>query len=213
MPDRYDASDNLEGQFQPGSDGEVLRNKLGIVTAEEMDDVELQLLDQLYEKVLSELTADQVIASADLKEWHRSWLGNVYEWAGCERSVNMAKGEFHFAAAAQIPRLLDELDRKYLSKLTPCEGFSEQLLTEAIATTHVELILIHPFREGNGRLARLLAGVMALQAGWPEPDFTSWDADKNGYFSAIQAGVSGDYGPMKTLVRQALRDGEKAISE
>lgn len=176
-----------------------------------MDDVELRLLDQLYEKVLSETASDQAITTAHIREWHRSWLGNVYEWAGRERSVNMAKGDFHFAVASRIPRLLEELDSKYLSKLTPCEGFSENQLVGAIATIHVELILIHPFREGNGRLARLLAGVMALQAGWPEPDFSSWDADKDKYFLSIQAGISGDYQPMKALVRQALRDGGKAV--
>jgi len=210
MPDRYNTSDNIEAQYEPGSDETVLRNKLGISSTQEMDDVELRLLEQLYEKVLSEITADQAITTADIREWHRSWLGNIYGWAGRERSVNVAKADFHFAAASRIPRLLEELDSKYLSKLTPCEGFSENQLVDAIATVHVELILIHPFREGNGRLARLLAGVMALQAGWPELDFSSWDADKDKYFLSIQAGMGGDYKPMKTLVRQALRDGGEA---
>ncbi|HZD53060.1 MAG TPA: cell filamentation protein Fic, partial [Woeseiaceae bacterium] len=121
MPDRYSTSDNIEAQYQPGSDETVLRNKLGISSAQEMDDVELQLLEQLYEKVLSETTADQTITTADIREWHRSWLGNVYEWAGRERSVNVAKGDFHFAAASRIPSLLEDLGSKYLSKLTPCE--------------------------------------------------------------------------------------------
>jgi cell filamentation protein len=105
---------------------------------------------------------DQIITVAELSEWHRKWLGNIYEWAGQERSVNMSKGDFHFATVAQIPRLLAELDKKYLSVYTPCQGFNESRLVEAIAIVHVELILVHPFREGNGRLSRLLANVMAL---------------------------------------------------
>ncbi len=36
-----------------------------------------------------------------------------------------------------------------------------------MAVTHTELILVHPFREGNGRLTRLLNTLMALQAGLP----------------------------------------------
>ncbi|TAK86063.1 MAG: hypothetical protein EPO20_09750 [Betaproteobacteria bacterium] len=32
----------------------------------------------------------------------------------------------------------------------------------ALAETHVELVLIHPFREGNGRIARALSTLMAL---------------------------------------------------
>jgi len=177
MTSRYDASDSIEGQYQPGSNGTVLINKPGISNSDEMDRVELELLELLYEKVLSNVTVDQTITVADLSEWHRMWLGNVYEWAGQERSVNIAKGAFHFAAVTQISRLLAELDKKYLSIYTPCEGFDETKLADAIAIVHVELILVHPFREGNGRLSRLLANVMALQAGWPELDFSAWDAN------------------------------------
>ncbi len=69
--------------------------------------------------------------------------------------------------------------------------------------THVEFILIHPFREGNGRLSRLLADVMAVQAGHDPLDYSAWDADKPAYFSAIQAGMAGDYAPMNRLVALA----------
>lgn len=197
MTDRYDASDSVEGRYQSGSNATVLINKLGITESDDMDRVELELLELLYEKVLSNVVEDQIITVAELSEWHRMWLGNVYEWEGKERSVNMAKGEFHFAAVTQIPRLLDDFDQKYLSVHTPCQGFNEDQLVEAIATVHVELILVHPFREGNGRLSRLLANVMAVQAGRPELDFSSWDTVNEGYFAAIQAGQGCDYEPLK----------------
>ncbi len=115
----------------------------------------------------------------------------------------MGKGDFQFAASRQIPRLMDNLDNEILSTHTPCAGMSETRLTEALAVVHVELILIHPFREGNGRLSRLLASVMALQAGWPQLDYTHWDRRRTDYFAAVQAGMS-DYGPMKGLVRRVL---------
>lgn len=168
MTDRYDASGSIEGQYQPGSNDKVLLNKLGITSSDDMDQAELELLELLellYERVLSNVTVDQTITVADLSEWHRMWLGNVYEWAGQARSVNMAKGDFRFAVVAQIPRLLAKLDQTYLGVYTPCQDFDEAQLAEAIAVVHVELILVHPFREGNGRLSRLLANVMALQAG------------------------------------------------
>jgi cell filamentation protein len=40
-------------------------------------------------------------------------------------------------------------------------------LAQSLATVHVEFVLIHPFREGNGRVGRLLAVLMGLQAGLP----------------------------------------------
>ena len=205
MTDRYDTSGNPEAQFEPGSGQRVLVNKLAITAPAEMDDIELDLLTQLYEDVIDSVREDQRIAVADIREWHRRWLGNVYVWAGQDRTVNMGKKDFQFAACGQIARLLDNLDKDVLSAHTPCAGMPEDRLVEAIAVVHVEFILIHPFREGNGRLSRLLANVMALQAGWPELDFTSWDAGKADYFAAIQAGLS-DYGPMQRLVRQVLRE-------
>ena len=209
MTDRYDLSGSAEGQYQPGSGDLVLLNKLGITDVQEMNDLELDLLEQLYSAVLSEVEIDQIITVADVFEWHRKWLGNVYEWAGKERSVNIGKGDFHFAAAGQIPNLLNELDLKYLSQYTPCDRMDDEQLIEAIAIVQAEFILVHPFREGNGRIARLLANVMALQANKPELDFTPWDRNRDDYFLAIQAAMDCNYEPMKGFIRQALLHGEQ----
>ena len=116
--DRYQVT-GAEGDFEPGSNGQVLRNLLGVQSAEEIDELELHLLSLLYEEVLIRKLPDRKLAVADLKEWHRRWLGNVYSWAGQERSVNMGKGGFMFAAAGQVPRLLDEFERNCLARWTP----------------------------------------------------------------------------------------------
>lgn len=95
-------------------------NLLGITSPEEMNEVELGLLVQIYENVLVEDLPDRVLTVEDLKTWHRRWLGNVYTWAGQERSVNMGKGGFSFAAAGQIPRLLEHFEQNCLQRWTPC---------------------------------------------------------------------------------------------
>ena len=87
----------------------------------------------------------------------------------------------------------------------------DEQLIEAIAIVQAEFILIHPFREGNGRIARLLANVMALQSNKPELDFSSWDRNKEDYFLAIQATMGCNYEPMKGFVRQALFHGEQGV--
>lgn len=204
MTGRYDTMGNPEGQFQPGSNDEVLLNKLDITSSSEMDDIELDLLAQLTETVVNEVSEDQQITTEELCEWHRRWLGNVYEWAGQFRSVNMGKDDFQFAAAHLIPKLMEDLEQKYLKLQTPCNAMDEERLIEALAIVHIEYILIHPFREGNGRLSRLIATIMALQAGQPILDFSYMDEFKNEYFSAIQAGLDNDE-PMKAVFRQVLR--------
>lgn len=203
MTDRYHVP-GTQGDFQPGSGDQVLANKVGITTPEDMDELELGLLTQLYEDVLINQLPDRQLTIADLKTWHRRWLGNVYAWAGQERVVNMSKGSFMFAAAPQISRLLAEFESNCLIRWTPCHDMDTETLVEGIAVTHVELILIHPFREGNGRLSRLLADVMAVQSGREPLDYSTWEAHKAGYIGAIQQGLVANYAPMKYWVAQAL---------
>ncbi|MBB1583465.1 Fic family protein [Serratia sp. OS31] len=202
---RYDVSGN-EGQYEKESGEQVLANKLGIAASDEIDEAELVLLEQLYQSVFEEQFPEGQLSVALLKSWHRRWLGNIYEWAGQERTVNICKGGFMFAPSAQLSKLLDEFDTKYLAHYTPCSSMNEEQLITAIAIIHVELILIHPFREGNGRLSRLLADVMAVQAGFKPLDYQSWEQNKTQYISAIHAGMSMDYEPMKHWVSKGLRN-------
>ncbi|MDT8452617.1 MAG: hypothetical protein RQ936_07740 [Gammaproteobacteria bacterium] len=71
MADRYDTTGIPEGQFQPGSNNQVLLNKLGVTDPVEMDEIELDVLEQLTETVLDEVAEDQTITSRELSEWHR----------------------------------------------------------------------------------------------------------------------------------------------
>jgi len=57
------------------------------------------------------------------------------------------------------------LQRQQLDVLTPCRPTSINELVNALSSVHVELILIHPFREGNGRIARLLLDLWTTKDG------------------------------------------------
>lgn len=211
MTNRYQTT-GAEGEFEPGSNGEVLRNLVGITSPDDMDELELRLLGELYDEVLLQNLPDRALTVADLKRWHQLWLGNVYAWAGQERSVNLGKGGFQFATASLLPGLLADFERQCLKPWTPCGKLAVNELVNAIAVTHVELIVIHPFREGNGRLSRLLADVMAVQAGHEPLDYTSWEQNKAAYIGAIHAGFSGDYGPMSQFVAEALAAGDAGFN-
>jgi cell filamentation protein len=211
MSERYQVN-GPEGEFEPASNGLVLRNLVGISSPDDMDALELQLLLELYDEVLLHNLPDRTLTVADLKQWHRLWLGNVYAWAGQERSVNLGKGGFQFATAGLLPGLLRDFERQCLAKWTPCDKLAPDEVAQAIAVTHMELILIHPFREGNGRLSRLLADVMAVQAGHEPLDYSSWEQNKAAYIGVIHAGISGNYSPMRQFVAQAMAAGDASLS-
>lgn len=108
MTNRYHTT-GAEGEFEPGSNGQVLRNLVGITSADDMDELELRLLGELYDEVLLQNLPDRALTVADLKRWHQLWLGNVYTWAGQERSVNLGKDGFQFASANLLPGLLADV--------------------------------------------------------------------------------------------------------
>ena len=110
-----------------------------------------------------------------------------------------------FAASEQVPRLMREFERELLRKYTPCRLTEVEEQARALAVVHAELVLIHPFREGNGRCARLVAVLMGLQAGLPVLDFAGVHGEeKRRYIAAVQAGLDRNYGPMAAVFRRII---------
>lgn len=189
-----------QAEFEPGSRGCVLRNLLGITRVREMNVIETRALQAAIDRFVRHYDENHHFTSKDIRDMHRAWLDGIYNWAGEYRSVNMSKGDFHFAAAGQVPRLMMEFERRELARRTPCRFPDRQDVVEALAEVHVELVLIHPFRDGNGRIARALATLMALQAGLPQLDFTPITGKRRArYFSAIQVGIDRNYRPMADI--------------
>jgi len=73
-------------------------------------------------------------------------LGNVYEFAGKYREVNMSKGGFPFAAARFLSQSMQAFEQEILSKL-PHKYKNQEKFIEDLAIVHGELLFIHPFRE------------------------------------------------------------------
>lgn len=190
-------------EYEPESNEQVLLNKLGIKTQEDINEAETILLFKLYERIFHQEDRSELTFQC-ISDWHRQWLGPLYEWAGMLRSVNMSKGGFPFAAASNLPQLVTEFEANFLSRFNEIRLFDEQALVSFLAKSHVEFILIHPFREGNGRISRLLIDVMCSEANLGPLDYSLFERHKEFYFKSIQAGVNGDYVHLERLIRDTL---------
>lgn len=202
---RYDTSGLVEAQFEPGSRGRVLRNLLGIKSSRKMDDAEASALKAAMEAFVATYDERHRFTADDICQMHRRWLGGIYAWAGTYRQVNVSKDGFPFAAANLVPALMEDYSRSVLAGRTPSRSSDRAQIASALAQTHVELVLIHPFREGNGRIARVLATLMALQAGLPPLDFRLIAGrGRKAYFAAVQAGMDRNYEPMERLFAEII---------
>lgn len=81
--------------------------------------------------------------------------------------VSVCRGPRSSASAARCINT-----RRAAPKYTPCRTDVIQEQEETLAVVRAEPILIHPFREGNGRCARILSTLKALQTDLPPLDFS-----------------------------------------
>ena len=202
---KYSTSGLTEAESEPGSGGEVLRNLQGITTRHEMEFAETLELACVIEDAIDSFGPDHRFTAADLCKLHQQWFGTIYSWAGSYRQVMMSKSGFCFAAPAHIPALMNDFETSVLARYTPCQFTKTSDITLPLAVVHVELVLIHPFREGNGRLARLLTTLMALQSGLPILEFSLLDAERERYFTAVRAGMDRNYGLMQQLFNEVIK--------
>ena len=202
--DRY-AAEGVEAEFEPGSRGRVLRNLQGVRSVREMARLESERLLAATQRLIDDTELEQRFLGEDICRMHKLWLGELYAWAGEYRQVNIGKDGFMFAAAHLVPGLMQEFERGPLRDYTPCRYATAEEQGHALAVVHAELILIHPFREGNGRCARLLATLMGLQAGLPVLNFGGIRGEeKRRYIGAVHAAVGRDYTPMTTVFQRVI---------
>ena len=76
---RYDVSGLPEAQFEPGSDEQVLKNRRGIKSPKEMDDVETRALEKTMGALVREYDENHRFMGVDVCGFHKAWLGEIYD--------------------------------------------------------------------------------------------------------------------------------------
>lgn len=182
----------------------MLRNLLGVKDPAEIGRREQEALLRAQLWALGELSSDDIIDFGLLCTLHRRWLGGIYTFAGELRRVNISKGGILFAPVEHLASSVRNLDA-VLDEHTPCRLNDPQMLAESIATVHVMLVLVHPFREGNGRLGRWLADIMANQAGHGAIDWGPLSVEtRETYFACMRRGFSGEIAPLTEFIQSRL---------
>ena len=194
--------------MEPGSRGRVLRNRLGITRKRDMDQAEFEALLRMQETYLGRITDRTRFTAKLLREMHREWLGEIYVWAGEYRTVEVSKGGFSWPPAFRVAPNMERYEAETLRKCTPCRASAVSVAARCIAEVHAEFLLIHPFRDGNGRLSRWLADLMAIQAGYPPPLYRfsgrGGKAERARYLTAVQRGYVQDYATLTDFFREAI---------
>ena len=126
-----------------------------------------------------------------LQAIHKYMFEDVFDFAGEIRTVNLAKGNFRFAPLIYLQAALDNIDKM------PQSTFNE------IIEKYVEMNIVHPFREGNGRSTRIwLDHILKDEIG----KVVDWSkVDKEDYLLAMERSPIKDV-ELKVLLKGVLTD-------
>lgn len=130
---------------------------------------------------------------------HRRMFGNVWKWAGEFRQSNKNIG---------VPREMIGIELRHLCEDVAYWIEHETYVPDEIAARfHHRLVAIHPFANGNGRHARMMADLLlekrlgAARFSWGGGELAEANDCRTQYIQALQAADRGDYAPLLAFVR------------
>lgn len=171
----------------------ALENKLGIDSSAELarqeEKISKQRAVELFESGELDLLESGTFAS--LARIHERLFGDIYDFAGKPREVNISKGSFRFAPLMYLKESLNSIDKM------PQSSF------EQIIEKYVEMNIAHPFREGNGRSTRIWLDLMLKKELGKAIDWSL--VDKEDYLLAMERSPIRDT-EIKFVLRSALVD-------
>lgn len=169
----------------------MLENKLGIDNSAELAREEERISKKRAIELFEQGMLDGYEAGKfkTLQAIHSYLFGDIYDFAGKIRTVNLAKGNFRFAPLMYLETALQNIDKM------PQSDFDE------IVEKYVEMSIAHPFREGNGRSTRIwLDHMLKCEIG----RVVDWSkVDKEDYLLAMERSPIKDI-EIKYLLKQAL---------
>ena len=171
----------------------ALENKLGIKSSAELAREE----ERISKKKAVELFENGMLEKLEagkfqtLCEIHKYLFDDIYDFAGKIRTVNLSKGNFRFAPLMYLETAIKNVDKM------PQNTFDE------IVEKYVEMNIVHPFREGNGRSMRIWLDMMLKKQIGQVVDWSK--IEKEDYLMAMERSPIKDI-EIKYMLNAALTD-------
>jgi Fic-DOC domain mobile mystery protein B len=138
------------------------------------------------------------LVESGIKRLHQRMFGDVWQWAGRFRTNETNLGINHWEIPMSLRVLLDDAKTWIETKA--------YLADEIAVRFHHRLTQIHPFPNGNGRHARMMADLLVMQLGrerfsWGRTNLRDAGEVRARYIAALHAADDHDIGPLMAFAR------------
>jgi len=170
-----------------------------LATKEELNEWERENILRAREWAVGDRTATSDLASDDyVRKLHAKMFDQTWKWAGDYRRSEKNIGTPFHEIRERLMALFGDVRYWIENKTYPPD--------EIAIRFHHRLVLIHPFPNGNGRHARLIADVMAMKLGrlsftWGSANLVKEGEARTKYLEAIRAADHGDMQPLLKFAR------------
>ena len=167
----------------------ALENKLNITDSTELARMEEKISKKKAVELFENGYLDNYKAGSFemLAAIHKYLFGEIYDFAGDVRCVNISKGNFRFAPVMYLQAAIDNIEKM------PQSTFDEI----------IEMNIAHPFREGNGRSTRIWLDIIMKRELNKVIDWSV--VDKEDYLLAMERSPIKDI-EIKYILKQALTE-------
>ena len=173
-----------------------------VSTRGELDELEEANIQEglkwAVQRAVSGRNRADVLSESFLYELHQHMFGAIWTWAGKVRLTDKNIGVDKHIIRPEVRKLVD--DARYWRE----ENVDSH--EELAVRFHHRLVSIHPFPNGNGRHARLMADLIAQQSGlvpfsWGGASLTETSDLRSAYIDALRSADKGDLGPLMAFAR------------
>jgi Fic-DOC domain mobile mystery protein B len=139
-----------------------------------------------------------ILSEAFVRQLHQKMFGETWSWAGNFRKSNKNIGVDGQQISVKLRDLLNDTRYQIEHVTYPPDEIATRF--------HHRLVLIHPFPNGNGRHARMMADLLIQQLGqprftWGSKNLTALTEMRTRYITALRAADGGDIKPLLVFVR------------
>ncbi|OGT18474.1 MAG: cell filamentation protein Fic [Gallionellales bacterium RIFCSPHIGHO2_02_FULL_57_16] len=140
----------------------------------------------------------EILTESFLRQLHRQMFGETWKWAGEFRKTDKNIGVDWLKIGVELKKLLDDTHYQIEHASYPPD--------EIAVRFHHRLVTIHPFPNGNGRHARLMADLLVERLGqprftWGSRSLTDASETRMRYIAALQAADRRDIAPLLAFAR------------